>query len=110
MKLATILSVLPLTLALPHASNKRSQGAFSVMSSRSASPIHLLPMNAAGSHFWLGQEASTYCPETVAQVAPCPKGQSTAFVGNGAALVSSPRPVLCLRCVYNHVWCNYVMC
>ena len=92
MKLATILSVLPLALALPHASNKRSQGAFSVMSSRSASPIHLLPMNAADSHFWLGQEASTYCPETVAQVAPCPKGQSTAFVGNGDALVSSSFP------------------
>ena len=94
MKLATILSVLPLALALPHASNKRSQGAFSVMSSRSASEIHLLPMNAAGSNFWLGEKASTYCPETVAQVAPCPKGQGTAFVGNGGALVSSiSRPV-----------------
>lgn len=104
MKLATILSVLPLALALPHASNKRSQGAFSVMSSRSASEIHLLPMNAAGSNFWLGEKASTYCPETVAQVAPCPKGQGTAFTGNGGALVSSRVQAclwrLCLYMVY----------
>ena len=108
MKLATILSALPLALALPHASNpspntvhKRSQGAFSVMSSRSASEIHLLPMNAAGNFFWLGEKASTYCPSTVAQVAPCPKGQGTAFTGNGGALVSSlvyPGLRLCTVC------------
>ena len=93
MKLATILSVLPMAFALPTSSGhaKRSNGAFTVMSARSASHIHLLPVNAAGSYFYLGGEASTYCPETVSKVAPCPKGDMTAFVGTGAALdVSVP--------------------
>lgn len=95
MKLATILFVLPLALALPTNGNaKRSQGAFTVMSARSASPVHLLPLNADGSYFYLGGEASTYCPETVSKVAPCPKGDVTAFVGNGAALVSPWNSIL----------------
>lgn len=86
MKLATILATLPLSLALPtsnsnnNANAKRSQGAFTVTSSRSASPIHLLPMNAANGSFWLGEKASTYCPSTVSNVAPCPKGDTTQIV------------------------------
>jgi hypothetical protein len=31
-----------------------SDAAFSVISARSASPVHLLPLNAAGTYFWLG--------------------------------------------------------
>lgn len=90
MKLATILSVLPLAFALPHNGNaKRSNDAFTVISARSASPVHLLPMNAAGTYFYLGGKPSTYCPESVSQVAPCPSGSVTAFAGNGAALVCS---------------------
>lgn len=88
MKLATILSVLPLAFALPHNGNaKRANEAFTVISARSASPVHLLPMNAAGTYFYLGGKPSTYCPEAVSQVAPCPSGNVTAFAGNGGALV-----------------------
>lgn len=99
MKLATILATIPLVLGLPtsngngNANIKRSQGAFTVMSSRSASPIHLLPMNAANGSFWLGEKASTYCPSTVSNVAPCPKGDATQIVvgGEQSSLVSPPR-------------------
>lgn len=91
MKLATILSVLPLAFALPHRDNaKRSPGAFTVISARSASPVHLLSMTAAGSYFYLGGEATTYCPAAVARVVPCPKHGATVFDGNGAALVCVP--------------------
>ncbi|KKK18689.1 hypothetical protein ARAM_001193 [Aspergillus rambellii] len=56
--------------------------AFTVMSSRSASPIHLLPMNAAGQSFWLGGEPGTYCPLT----SGCPPGNMTVLAGNGGSL------------------------
>ncbi|KAE8152403.1 hypothetical protein BDV25DRAFT_67183 [Aspergillus avenaceus] len=55
---------------------------FGVMSSHSASPVHLLPMNAAGQKFWLGGETSSYCPIS----SGCPDGKYTVFAAGGGAL------------------------
>ncbi|KAA8643668.1 hypothetical protein EYZ11_003403 [Aspergillus tanneri] len=76
------------SLALPllaaAAPTKDDNPAFGVMSSRSASPIHLLPMNAAGQHFYLGGKASTYCP--LPEGKGCPPGTSTVFAPGGSGL------------------------
>ncbi|KAL2868756.1 putative IgE binding protein [Aspergillus lucknowensis] len=56
--------------------------AFTVMAARSASPIHFLPMNAAGQSFWLGGSPATYCPLP----SDCPPGDKTVLAGSGAAL------------------------
>ena len=58
--------------------------AFGVMSARSASPIHLLPMTASGQKFYLGGETSSYCPLTEG----CPPGDQTVFGPGGYGLVS----------------------
>lgn len=50
---------------------------FGAISARSASPIHLLPVSAAESAFWLGRETQSYCPSEV--VAVCPPGNVTLF-------------------------------
>ncbi|KAH1576169.1 hypothetical protein KXX28_006976 [Aspergillus fumigatus] len=55
-----------------HTSNSTK---FSVMSARSGSPIHLLPMNAAHGNFWLGESPSTFCPEPVEKDVAVPGGQ-----------------------------------
>lgn len=91
MKLS-ILSLLPMALALPHgpANNKakRDVNTFSVMALRSASPIHFLPMTASGGAFWIGGQTASYCPDAVPN---CPPGNITAFVGDTQySLVCSP--------------------
>lgn len=78
MKLS-ILSLLPMAMALPHAPVKRDVNTFTVMALRSASPIHFLPMTASGNAFWLGGQTSTYCPDNIPS---CPPGNVTAFVGD----------------------------
>lgn len=91
MKLASILALIPLALALPTASNnnnhhaKRAGNKFGVMAARSGSPIHFLQLNAAGTSFWLGGETSSYCPSSVGSA--CPKGDVTVLVGDGSGLV-----------------------
>ncbi|QKX57177.1 uncharacterized protein TRUGW13939_04285 [Talaromyces rugulosus] len=73
-------SILPATLlavgitALPV--EKRSSTGFSAIAARSGSPIHLLPINAAGSGLYVGGSPSTYCPD---MVDPCPPGNETVF-------------------------------
>ncbi|KAJ5584720.1 uncharacterized protein N7459_004520 [Penicillium hispanicum] len=57
---------------------------FTVMSIRSASPIHYLQMNAAGQKFWLGGSTSSYCPTNVG--AGCPPGNQTVFAPGGNAM------------------------
>jgi hypothetical protein len=73
-------------MALP-TSQKRdgSTGPFSVTALRSASPIHLQPVNAAGERFWIDVPTATYCPS---EVNPCPPGTETVWA-NTNALVSS---------------------
>lgn len=61
-------------------------GFFGVMSARSASPIHLLPLTARGGKFYLGGPGPTsYCP--VEQVGDaCPPGNSTVLAGGDKTL------------------------
>ncbi|KIX94311.1 uncharacterized protein Z520_10021 [Fonsecaea multimorphosa CBS 102226] len=45
---------------------------------RLGSPIHLLPMNAAGYHFYLGGDTVSYCPTEVEEEGGiCPPGNQT---------------------------------
>jgi hypothetical protein len=59
---------------------------FSVISARSASPVHLLPLTARGGKFYLGGgPPSSYCP--VEQVgSACPSGNSTVLAGGDKTL------------------------
>lgn len=52
-----------------------SSGPISLIAARSASPIHLAPINAAGQAFWIGKKTSSYCPLNLPT--SCPKGTST---------------------------------
>lgn len=63
-----------------------TNGYFGVISARSASPIHLLPLTARGGKFYLGGPGpSSYCP--VEQVGDaCPAGNSTVLVGGNGGL------------------------
>jgi len=57
-----------------------AQGYFGVMSTRSASPVHLLPLTARGGKFYLGGSGpSSYCPPNVADA--CPPGTDTTLAG-----------------------------
>ena len=59
---------------------------FGVISSRSASPIHLLPLTARNGKFYLGAGAPTsYCPPNLPAGA-CPAGDSTVFSGGDGTL------------------------
>lgn len=71
------------TLVLPFLAAAGPSG-YQILSSRSASPVHLLPMNANGGAFYLGGNTSTYCPP---QVGSCPPGTQTVLAPGGAALV-----------------------
>ncbi|KAL2852530.1 hypothetical protein BJY01DRAFT_208034 [Aspergillus pseudoustus] len=85
MKLGLVSSLLPLLAAAAPTTAPQAPeqpAAFTVMASRSASPIHFLTMNAAGQSFWLGGSPATYCPLP----SNCPPGNLTVFAGNGGAL------------------------
>ncbi|KAL2815618.1 hypothetical protein BDW59DRAFT_153715 [Aspergillus cavernicola] len=86
MKLEIVSSLLmPLLAAAVPTSNppaSEQPPAFTVLASRSASPIHFLPLNAAGQSFWLGGSPQTYCPLS----SGCPPGNQTVLAGTGAAL------------------------
>ncbi|PWY86921.1 hypothetical protein BO70DRAFT_360648 [Aspergillus heteromorphus CBS 117.55] len=86
MKLTLASSLLPLlAAAAPSSKVTRDTAAFGVMSARSGSPIHLLPLNAAGSAFYLGGETESYCPFGNSS-ALCPPGTETVFAGSGSGL------------------------
>jgi hypothetical protein len=62
-----------------------SSGYFGVISARSASPIHLMPLTARGGKFYLGGgPPSSYCPESVGS--GCPAGNDTVFAGGDGTL------------------------
>ena len=48
-----------------------------ITAARSGSPIHLLPMNAAGRRFYLGGSTLSYCPTQVETAGDCPPGNTT---------------------------------
>lgn len=55
---------------------------YSVLSTRSGSPIHLRSMQARGGNFYLGGSPTTYCPQP--PVPNCPSGLATIFSGLGS--------------------------
>lgn len=60
---------------------------FVVTSSRSTSPIHLLPVNARGGKFYIGAgPPSSYCPAETIGAANCPPGNETVFAGGDKTL------------------------
>jgi hypothetical protein len=87
MKVSALLSLIPLAAALPgsrHHAPKDSNGAFGVTAARSGSPIHFLPLTAAGSKFWLGGKSQTYCPDIVPN---CAQGTNDTIIYAQSALV-----------------------
>ncbi|EXJ86368.1 hypothetical protein A1O3_03319 [Capronia epimyces CBS 606.96] len=70
-----------------------------VVASRSGSPIHFLPINAAGLRLYLGGQTLSYCPDIVDDLGACPPGNETAFslcnlaviVPGGQQLYVTPR-------------------
>jgi hypothetical protein len=62
-------------------------GYFGVISSRSASPIHLLSLTARGGKFYLGGGApSSYCPTESVGAENCPAGNTTVLAGGDSTL------------------------
>lgn len=60
----------------------QSTGYFGVIATRSASPIHLLPLEANGGHFFLGGANSAYCPpELGEEVCAAYPGNDTVLAG-----------------------------
>ncbi|PKX95949.1 putative IgE-binding protein [Aspergillus novofumigatus IBT 16806] len=100
MKIPALFSLLTLASAVSipvrnngHSHSYRTSNStskFSVMSARSASPVHLLPLNAAHGTFWLGESPSTFCPESVEKVGGCPPGTTTRFASESALDVAVP--------------------
>ena len=65
---------------------------YTIISACSGSPVHLLPMNAAGFRFHLGGSSASYCPTAVTEGGgKCPPGNATALLGT-CSLVSSLIP------------------
>ena len=60
---------------------------FTAISARSASPVHLLPLNAIGGKFYLGGTPSSYCPKVVGQ-SVCDRypGNATVLAGGFGTL------------------------
>lgn len=84
MKFSALLALIPLVAAIPGSKQgKGSDAPFSVMSAHSGSPVHLLPLNAAGGYFWLGGNAQSYSP-----VEGVPETNQTVITG-GHYLVST---------------------
>jgi hypothetical protein len=79
------------TTAVPSASASAvpevDNGYFGVISSRSASPIHLLSLTARGGKFYLGGgPPSSYCPTESVGAENCPPGNTTVFTGGDNTL------------------------
>lgn len=94
MKISALLTLLPLASAasIPVRSTNNANTKFSVMSTRSASPIHMLPMNAVNGGFWLGESPTTYCPENVEELGGCAPGTVTRFASETALVRSHSHP------------------
>ncbi|CAK37103.1 hypothetical protein CBS63078_8164 [Aspergillus niger] len=87
MKFTLASTLLPLLAAAAPAqqrdtTNATTPSTFGIMSARSGSPIHLLPLNANSGGFYLGGNTSSYCPIS----SGCPAGTETVFAGDGSAL------------------------
>lgn len=87
-----------------------AQGYFSVMSARSASPIHLLPLNAIGGKFFLGGSPSSYCPPSIGDACQNYPGNDTVLAGGDATLslgvvVPGGQQGSCEKNILSHGFC-----
>ncbi|KAI9037658.1 uncharacterized protein KD926_000144 [Aspergillus affinis] len=65
-KVFALSSLVPLVAAMPgRRQESASTGSFGVTAARSGSPIHFLPLTAAGSYIYLGGKSQTYIAEGV---------------------------------------------
>ncbi|GAB7360827.1 hypothetical protein MBLNU230_g0813t1 [Neophaeotheca triangularis] len=66
---------------------------FGLIAARSASPIHLRPIEASGKNLYIGRQTATYCPEFVKRADGCPNKTpaeiSTLFTGGCGSLSMS---------------------
>lgn len=79
----------PTTYDAPKPTSTPTPGSdyFVVTAARSASPIHLLPVNARGGKFYIGAgPPSSYCPAETIGAANCPPGTETVFAGGDKTL------------------------
>lgn len=75
------------TAIQPVARQAHTSAYFTVISQRSASPIHFQNMNARGGSFYLGGKGpSSYCPSEVVGAENCPPGDTTTFAGGDNTL------------------------
>ncbi|KAK3073089.1 hypothetical protein LTR53_005617 [Teratosphaeriaceae sp. CCFEE 6253] len=58
----------------------------SLMSVRSASPVHFLPVNAANFGLHLGGISTHYCPQSMQSAGACPNTVRTNFLGGEGSL------------------------
>ncbi|OSS44243.1 hypothetical protein B5807_10981 [Epicoccum nigrum] len=76
----------PSSYATPTPTPAPGSNYFGVISARSASPIHLLPLTARNGKFYLGAGTPTsYCPPGLPAGA-CPPGDNTVFSGGDGTL------------------------
>lgn len=86
--LTSLLPFLASTNPLPLESRQSTLNPFSLIASRSGSPIHLSAINANSESFWIGKSTTSYCPADV--VPDCPPGIYTELLaGNGGASMAS---------------------
>ncbi|KAH8695233.1 IgE-binding protein [Talaromyces proteolyticus] len=76
MKFTSFIPASLLAASVAAAPVAKGNSAFTVISARSGSPIHLQAINAAGSKFWVGGSPATFCPSFVN---PCPPGNETVW-------------------------------
>lgn len=66
---------------------------FALLAARSASPIHLRPIEASGTRLYIGRRTATYCPTNIQRAGGCPNKTpaeiSTLFVGGTGSLAMS---------------------
>ena len=89
--LTSLLPFLASTNPLPLESRQSTLNPFSLIASRSGSPIHLSAINANSESFWIGKSTTSYCPADV--VPDCPAGIYTELLaGDGGASMASVPP------------------
>lgn len=83
-----MLALLATTLLAAGALAQEGPAYFGVMSARSASPVHLLPLNANGGKFYLSGTSSGYCPPNIGETCEKYPGTETVFAGGYSGTLS----------------------
>lgn len=97
-----LLSLLGSTMASPLAPRQTSTPSppinatlqnlkYTIMSIRSASPVHFLQLNAIAGRLYLGGSTTSYCPPEQVYNSECPPGNVTVFDGSCALSAKSPQ-------------------